>query len=217
MLLAADSPLIQDLRPNALYAHGIGSFLAVLGVPAALGVSFGLMAFTTFVYDTLDVCTRLGRYVVQELSGWHGRFGRIFATALTAGLPLYFLLSEQADPVTGKIMPAWRTFWGLFGASNQLLAALTLVGVTVWLWQTRRARWVWFVTGLPAAFMYTISVWELGRLVVAGFRDGVSLAPVPWLSALLIVLAALMLVEAVKVIFARSRPPAPRAPVAVAT
>ena len=116
------------------------------------------MAFTTFVYDTLDVCTRLGRYVVQELTGWQGKGGRFFATAVTAGAPIYFLLQ---DPIRqgDKLVPVWRTFWDLFGASNQLLAALTLVGVTVWLWRTRRAAWVWLVTGLPAAWMYFVSIW----------------------------------------------------------
>jgi len=98
------------------------------------------MAFTTFVYDTLDVCTRLGRYVMQELLGWQGRAGRLVATALTAGVPLFFLLRQPLDE-TGKVVPVWRVFWGLFGASNQLLAALTLLAVTVWLWRTRRRYW----------------------------------------------------------------------------
>src|SRR6185369_3793428 len=103
---------------------GIGSFMEVIGVPAALGVSFGLMAFTTFVYDTLDVCTRLGRYILQELTGMQGWAGRWLATAATAGLPLAFLIWQPADP-QGR--PAWMIFWNLFGASNQLLAALTLL------------------------------------------------------------------------------------------
>ncbi len=215
MMLASNSPLLKNPQPNFLYANGIGSFLGVVGIPAAFGVSFGLMAFTTFVYDTLDVCTRLGRYVIQELTGWHGKFGRFLATAATAGVPLYFLLSEPLDE-TGAIVPVWRVFWGLFGASNQLLAALTLVGVTVWLWRTRRAMWVWFVTGLPAAFMYVISIWELTRIVRANFAGGLTLAPLPWIALLLIALAALMLVEALKVFLAGVRPPRAPQPVPVA-
>ncbi len=222
MMLAADSPLVKK-SPNFLYANGIGSFLTVVGIPAMFGVSFGLMAFTTFVYDTLDVCTRLGRYVVQELTGWHGRFGRFFATAVTAGAPVYFLLQDPRM-VGGKAVPVWRTFWDLFGASNQLLAALTLVGVTVWLWRTRRAAWVWLVTGLPAAWMYVVSVWALVRLIQVNFTRGLAeagplnwatLGPVlaraglvPWVSIVLIALAALMLIEAVRVfVLPQVRPP----------
>ena len=63
------------------------------------------MAFTTFVYDTLDVCTRLGRYILQELTGLQGTFGRWFATALTAGAPLFFLLGHPSDaPVPSRIV-----------------------------------------------------------------------------------------------------------------
>lgn len=205
MMLAVDSPMVKK-GPNFLYATGIGRFLGVVGIDPRFGVSFGLMAFTTFVYDTLDVCTRLGRYVVQELTGWQGRFGRFFATAVTAGAPIYFLLQ---DPVRqgDKLVPVWRTFWDLFGASNQLLAALTLVGVTVWLWRTRGAFWVWLVTGLPAAWMYVVSIWALVRLIQVNFAGGINANPVPWVSLLLIALAALMLIEAVRVFW--SPPPRP--------
>ena len=52
MILAKDSELITK-APNFIYAMGIGSFMELIGIPAAFGISFGLMAFTTFVYDTL--------------------------------------------------------------------------------------------------------------------------------------------------------------------
>ncbi len=195
MVLTVDSPNLTK-GPNVLYATGIGGFLATLGVPATFAVSFALMAFTTFVYDTLDVCTRLGRYVLEELTGWRSRAGRAFATALTTGFPLVFLLSNPIDPATGRLVPAWRVFWNLFGASNQLLAALTLIAVTVWLWQTRRAAWVWVVTGIPAAWMYLISVWELTRMFIGYVQARQLATAVPWVALMLVGLAALMLGEA---------------------
>ncbi|MGE0481152.1 MAG: carbon starvation protein A [Phycisphaerae bacterium] len=206
MILAPASPLLAGHTPvpNFLYANGIGAYLGVFGVPAAFAVSFALMAFTTFVYDTLDVCTRLGRYCIEELTGWHGRYGRWFATAVTVGVPLYFLVLAPAT-ANGQPVPVWRAFWSLFGASNQLLAALTLVGVTVWLWRTRRRRWVFAVTGLPALFMYVFSTWELVRTVRAGFANGLTGNPVPWVALVLIALALLMLVEAIAVFFRRDR------------
>jgi carbon starvation protein len=202
MVLAGDSPLVNQ-PPNFVYALGMGSFLEMLGVPAAIGVSFALMAFTTFVYDTLDVCTRLGRYIVQELTGLSGRAGGWLGTALTAGVPMLFLLRPQLDG-NGDAVPVWKTFWSLFGASNQLLAALTLLGVTVWLWRTRQAAWVWLVTGLPTAFMYTMSTWALASMTLPRFRSAAGFAlpadPVPWAGLVLLVLALVMLVEAVRVI-----------------
>lgn len=226
MMLAPDNP---DLKrgPNFLYASGIGSFMKVFGIPAAFGVSFGLMAFTTFVYDTLDVCTRLGRYILQELTGATGRTGRWVATGVTAGVPLIFLMWQPVD-AQGKMVERWRVFWDLFGASNQLLAALTLLGVTVWLWRTYRAKWVLGVTGIPCVFMYTMSMWALGRILwplgsgLSAAMNGGSAAalanPVPWVALILAALGALMLLEAIRIVLSgMGRPPASEPAVATVT
>jgi carbon starvation protein len=204
MMLAPDDSVLKSPKPNFIYALGIGKFLKVVGIDPVLGISFGLMAFTTFVYDTLDVCTRLGRYIMQELIGWHGKAGRYVATGLTVAVPVLFVMRTVTD-AQGAVIPAWRVFWDLFGASNQLLAALTLLGVTVWLWRTQRSRLALVATALPAAWMYVMSVWALGRMVwVSVAANGVTADPVPWVAALLIGLAVLMLVEAARVF---ARPP----------
>lgn len=213
MMFAKGSPQLSGAspQPNLIYAQGIGKFLEVLtigsyGIPKAVGISFALMAFTTFVYDTLDVCTRLGRYILQELTGMHGMFGKVLGTALTAGVPLYFLLAhpEQGPPLEGggfaPVQPVWKIFWSLFGASNQLLAALTLLGVTVWLWRTRGAWWVWLVTGVPTALMYVMSIWALVTMTIPKFQEKgewkLPLDPVAWAGVVLIALALFMLYEA---------------------
>lgn len=213
MVLSKDSPVLTGQpKPNFIYAHGLGNFLGAFGVPAELGVSFALMAFTTFVYDTLDVCTRLGRYIIQELTGWHDARGKWLGTILTAGAPALFVMQKSVD-AAGKPIPVWQLFWSLFGASNQLLAALTLLGVTVWLWRTRRAMWVWLVTGIPTVLMYVMSLWALARIIhvnsardillarILGASDAAnaSLNLVVWIAILLVLLAAWMLVEAVLV------------------
>lgn len=201
MMIPKGSPLVSA-NPNFIYANGIGAFLQSIGLSKAIGVSFALMAFNTFVYDTLDVCTRLGRFILQELTGWKGISGRWFGTLLTAGVPIFFVMRQSAD---GK--PVWLEFWGLFGASNQLLAALTLLGATVWLWRTRRAVWVFFVTGLPAVFMYVMSSWALVSMIMAKQQKGMDL--VAWIAVLLLVLAAAMLVEAIAALFRRDDPVVP--------
>ncbi len=186
--------------------------MGVFGVAKGFAVAFGLMAFTTFVYDTLDVCTRLGRYVIQELTGMEHWTGRWFGTALTAGVPLALLMRNSVD-AAGNPVPVWRTFWFLFGASNQLLAALSLLGVTVWLWRTRRVMWVWFVTGIPTLVMYVMSTWALAEMTLPKFFDAatgsftVPADPVPWAGVVLIALAAVMLVEAIRAIAGSSAPP----------
>jgi len=208
MILKPDNALVAK-GPNRIYAGGLGEYLSLLRVDKGFAIAFGLMAFTTFVYDTLDVCTRLGRYIIQELTGLRNRFGRWLGSALTAGVPLYFLLRSSSG-ADGKPIPPWLTFWFLFGATNQLLAALTLLGVTVWLWRTRRNRLLWLVTGVPTLVMYVMSLWALAKLTLPKFYTAGQFAapsdPVPWVGLVLIGLAVLMFVEALRAILG-SEPP----------
>jgi carbon starvation protein len=138
--------------PAQTYADGLARFFTVLTGEQALlfATVFGAMAFSTFVFDTLDVATRLGRYLLQELFRWEGRAAALFATALTVGAPAACLL--------GAGRGGWREFWVLFGTTNQLLAALTLLGITVWL--KRRGKRAWFVIA-PMVFVFAITLWSL--------------------------------------------------------
>jgi carbon starvation protein len=140
--------------PSVLYGSGIASFLCrIIGESEAnlrFAQVFGTMAFSTFVFDTLDVATRLGRYIVQELFGWKGRGGAVAATALTVAVPgVLFVLAGAGG---------FQRFWTLFGTSNQLLAALTLLGLSVWLRRTGRPCWF---TVVPMLFVMAITVWSL--------------------------------------------------------
>jgi carbon starvation protein len=210
MILPPDSAILNR-DANHVYADGISEFLSKLGISKSFAFAFGMMAFTTFVYDTLDVCTRLGRFIVQELTGLHNWFGRLLGSALTAGVPLIFVMRTTLN-AKGEPIAVWKAFWPLFGASNQLLAALTLLGVTVWLWRTQRNPLIWLITGLPTVVMYTMSTWALVLMTLPKFYNGatgdfaVPKEPVPWVGVVLIVLAALMLIEAVRAI-ARSKSP----------
>jgi carbon starvation protein len=154
-------PLSQakDAPPSVLYGNGIALFLTKIIGPEHLRFAqvFGTMAFSTFVFDTLDVATRLGRYILQELTGTKGRASAVVATLVTAGVPLAILLTAGKD--------GYRTFWTLFGSSNQLLAALTLLGISVWLRRTGRPCWF---TVVPMLFVLAITVLAL-VLQVRGF------------------------------------------------
>jgi carbon starvation protein len=203
MMLSTGAMTDLSGKPNYIFALGMGRFMEVVGIPASFAVVFGLLAFTTFVYDTLDVCTRLGRYILQELTGWQGKMGRYLATAITAFVPLFFVMQTVRD-ASGNPIPSWRIFWSLFGASNQLLAALALLGVTVWLLRTGYGRWVWYAVGLPTLFMYVLSSWALIEFVAQGFFNSTGFVwpstSVPWVALVLLILAAMVLYEALKII-----------------
>ena len=116
---------------------------------------------------------------------------------------MIFVLQRITDS-NGKTVPVWKVFWSLFGASNQLLAALTLLAVTVWLWRTRQAVWVFFVTGIPAVFMYVMSSWALVTIVQQQFAKGGKSDPVAWIAVVLLILAALMLLEGIAALLRRN-------------
>ncbi len=161
-IMMVDSDSIRGQAPGTIYGAGLGRFLTVLiGEQHLLfATTFGAMAFSTFVFDTLDVSTRLGRYIVQELLGWSSRAGGVAATALTVLPPAVFI------SLAGE--GSYRAFWTLFGTSNQLLAALTLLAISVWL--RRSGRRYWF-TVAPMLFVMAITLWSLAlqaKAMVAG-------------------------------------------------
>jgi carbon starvation protein len=168
-VMIVDSNAVAGRAPGVIYGDGLGRFVAmIIGEDhQRLAATFGAMAFSTFVFDTLDVSTRLGRYVVQELLGWTSRAGAIAATALTIGPPAVLVV------VSGE--GAYRTFWTLFGTANQLLAALTLLAISVWLRRTGRAYWY---TAFPMAFVMTVTLWSLAVLArqpLSGWIGGAQL------------------------------------------
>jgi len=196
MVLSADSEMLSK-APNFIYAQGIGRFMELLGVPAAIGISFGLLAFTTFVYDTLDVCTRLGRYIVEELTGLQGLKGSALGTALTAGIPVFFIFQTRVDE-KGQVIPAWRLFWNTFGASNQLLAALALVGVSLWLKNENKRPYVWLVAFLPALWMFAVSLYSLSMDVYNGWVLKTGHPVIPFVACILIALSLMVGLESLR-------------------
>lgn len=143
--------------PNQIYASGIASFLSALGISREFALNFALLAFATFVYDTLDVATRLGRYILQELTGLRSGLGSVLAAAATLALPAYFVTKKIVDP-SGAAVPVWRTFWTLFGSSNQLLAAMVLFAASVWLYKKKMN---FRMALIPAIFMTIVSLISL--------------------------------------------------------
>lgn len=160
MIVAQSDITAGALKPGTIYGNGVGSFMVlVIGERYRnFAVTFGAMAFSTFVFDTVDVSTRLGRYIFQELFRWPTRLGAWVGTFATVALPVYFV--AFAPPGT------WVKFWTLFGASNQLLAALTLLSISVWLHQRRQK--VAF-TFLPMLFVLTTTLYALVRLTMSNF------------------------------------------------
>lgn len=191
VMIAASEMLVgpdgRAISAGKIYGNGIGNFLTlVIGKDnLAFAVTFGAMAFSTFVFDTLDVSMRLGRYIVQEICGLPGHVGAVIGTLATVAIP--FMLIFFARP------GSYLDFWTLFGASNQLLAALTLLSITVWLHQARKRI---AFTLLPMLFVLVVTLWALGSLVIGNFRasSGFDIRLVNGVASLALICLAIYLV-----------------------
>lgn len=154
MLPLGDPSLKAD--PNLIYAQGLAKYLGLLKVNYSLALGFALLAFSTFVYDTLDVCTRLTRYIFQELTGWDSRWGGFWAALISLTCAFVFLMFTKEK--------AYLVAWPIFGASNQLLASLILLAISVWLIQSGKKLPLYAI--LPMLFMLVVTVWALVGLIL---------------------------------------------------
>jgi len=174
ILPKGDSMLGAD--PNIIYANGLARYFGLLGLDYHLALAFALLAFSTFIYDTLDVCTRLCRYITQELLGWKTRLGGIIATFISLILPLVFLLSTKEK----GYLAAWPTF----GVSNQLLASLTLLAITVWLKKSGKKAMFTFI---PMVFMAVMTLWAIIMQIIPFWKklfSGITIEPAVQISGI---------------------------------
>jgi carbon starvation protein len=160
-------PAAGASNPILGFALGTGRLVheAAPFIPVAVAVVFGILMVEGFVVTTLDTAVRLCRYLLEEF--WTFVFGDraprllhhpLVNTGIAVGLMLFFALNGTV-----------RQMWPIFGAGNQLIGALTLITVTVWLVQRARAHLFVLV---PAAVMVVTTLAALVVLVQTNFGAG---------------------------------------------
>jgi carbon starvation protein len=135
-------------NPILGFALGVGSLVhnAFPFVSVALGAVFGILMVEGFIVTTLDSAVRLNRYLFEEL--WN-----ILFSARTPRVMRQYWFNSGLSVILMFGMAytnAFANLWKIFGSANQLLAALTLMAVTVWLYV--RGKKIWY-TLIPAIFM----------------------------------------------------------------
>jgi carbon starvation protein len=157
----------QGKKPGALFAIGVGKFIhaGLRFVPAGVATTFAALAVSAFALTSLDTGTRLGRFAFQELAAPRGDetkrtfvTNRFVATAVTTAGGAALVFSGSA----------W-TIWPAFGAANQLLAALALLAVAVWLVARRRSS---LFVKIPMVFMFVVTLSALVVNIVKRYRTG---------------------------------------------
>ncbi|MFH1467897.1 MAG: carbon starvation protein A [Pseudomonadota bacterium] len=150
--------------PVAAFSSGLGQLIGTLGLPAEGATSFVALAVSAFALTSLDTATRLSRFAFQEL--FEPR-RRAEAPAASGGLGVIvrnrFFATTFSVTAAGALAwsGSWKQIWPIFGSANQLLAALALLAVSVWL--AHRARRNLFVL-IPMVIMYVVTLTSLVQL-----------------------------------------------------
>ena len=147
--------------PVGIFATGAAKFFGALGIPPSLGAEFAMLAISTFLLTTLDTCTRLTRFLIEELFNWRSEASRYLGTLLALAVPA-LLVFQQFPGVDGVLVPAWKAIWPLFGATNQLLAALALLTFVVFL---KASKVSYGFALLPAVVMIVMPMTALVLMV----------------------------------------------------
>ncbi len=137
---------LMSKSPNIVFGTALGTTTASIGIPLAVGTAFGILMLNTFILTSLDTCTRLNRYIMQETLGTRigGIFkNKYFAAASSLVLALILCLSN-----------GYEVIWPMFGASNQLIASLALFVVTMYFVGFNAPKWY---TLLPGIFMLIVT------------------------------------------------------------
>jgi len=136
--------------PN--FALGGGAILTALGVPFATGEVFMALVLSGFLLTSTDTACRLGRYMIEEV------IGTPETTVQEVGANRYantgiIVVAAYVLVASGR----WADLWTLFGGANQLLAALALLTVTVWIanWDDTKQL---ATTGVPMLIMAVVTI-----------------------------------------------------------
>ncbi len=198
--------------PTAVFATGISRMCAT--IPFLAGAekviyAMLILAVSAFCLTSLDTATRLARYMFQEFwlepgQTWKDATGfkRVLTNPYVATLITVIL--GIALGMTG-----YAKIWALFGAANQLLAALGLLAVAAWLGTMGKNNKMFL---FPMAFMLVVTIVSLCQTILTNFKNATAgTGEVLWcwiragLGTLLVILAIVLAVEGVQTIMGKKK------------
>ena len=196
-------------NPMQVFSIGIASMVAA--IPGLAGVQSFLqtmliLAISVFCLTSLDTATRLARYTFQELwldEGETVKDAKGYKKILTN--PYLATLITVVLGV-GLGMTGYLKIWPLFGASNQLLAAVGLLAVATWLGKVGKNNKMFYI---PMTFMLVVTITSLTQTILSNLANLTSAAPEDpgWgaartiIAAVLIVLSIILAIDSFRTLY----------------
>lgn len=157
---------MNQLAPKLdAFITGAAFFMSRIGIPVEFAKALVAVVVVAFAMTTLDSGTRILRYNVEEI----GRSfkikplkSRYISSAVAVGAIAYFALMK----IGGK--PAGFTLWQLFGTTNQLLAGLGLLTITMYLYEKKKPS---IFVEIPMFFMLFITLYAMMIKIVSFYKE----------------------------------------------
>ena len=154
---AAQNGVMAKGTPFQIFAGGISTFFTqIFGFPAGFSACFITMCVSALGMTTIDSVARIGRMSLQEMLKPSAGEQTSAATR--------FLMDKYVSTILtlvlayGLCLAGYMNIWPLFGAANQLLSALVLIALAVFLKVTGRKGWMLYV---PMVFMFCVTMTAL--------------------------------------------------------
>ncbi|MFL1468751.1 carbon starvation CstA family protein [Paraclostridium bifermentans] len=182
--------LLGNGGPVNVFSEGIANFMASFGIPFGIGKTFTSLAISAFALTSLDTATRLGRFIFQEFFDTNGLNNK---DATKANPLSNMYVSTTITVVCSGLLAVmgYEKIWPIFGSANQLLAAIALMAIAIWLANSNKSFKEFII---PIIFMFIVTIVSLCFNIKANI--GVNYALVI-IAVLLLVLAIILIKEAI--------------------
>ena len=157
--------ILTTKGPVTAFSLGVARFInaiPVINISVPTAQTFTALAVSAFALTSLDTATRLARFMFQEYfedkeSEKKSIFvtNRYVSTAITVAFGAALTFSGQT-----------MSIWPVFGSANQLLAALALLALTVWVANLKKG---FLFVLIPMIFMFAVTLTALGMLIYTNF------------------------------------------------
>lgn len=148
--------------PPIIFAQAIAGFLNVLGIPSATSFAIITLAVSAFALTSLDSVARVGRLSFQELFMDAETDEKNMSTLTRILTDKYFATGITLFMGYLLAVGGYQNIWPLFGSANQLLSALALIALAVFLKKTNRAG---FMLWGPMVIMLAVTFTALGQTI----------------------------------------------------